>query len=111
MLFNLIKNLFSSTNVPSITINEFLNKKNDKNIIVLDVRTENERNFGFIESSIHIALDELKEGLQKLEKYKDKQIIVYCQSGMRSMVATQLLIKNKLNAKNLDGGYKNFQRY
>jgi len=51
-----------------------------------------------------IPINELASRISELEKYKDQNIIVYCQSGSRSNKGTILLNKNGFNAVNLTGG-------
>ena len=42
--------------------------------------------------------------MKELNQYKDKEIIVYCASGMRSSLASLTLNQNGFNAFNLSGG-------
>ena len=79
---------------------------NDANVIFLDVRTREEfLRDGRIQNSVLIPLDKLKDSHNKLEKYIDKEIIVYCRSGRRSKIATRYLNKQGLRAFNLIGGF------
>jgi NADPH-dependent 2,4-dienoyl-CoA reductase/sulfur reductase-like enzyme/rhodanese-related sulfurtransferase len=72
-------------------------------IILLDTRTNTEYERGYIEGAIHIPLDELRENLDKLDK--SKKIIAYCQSGLRSYIASRILAGNGFEVQNLIGGY------
>jgi len=76
----------------------------DKNkYFLLDVRTQEEYEEGFIENSILIPVLELEERL--LEIPKDKPVIVYCRSGNRSAKAADILVKNNFNpVYNMLGG-------
>jgi len=76
--------------------------KNDTNITLLDVRTADEFSKEHIEGSILIPVQELSENLAKLDK--EKKIIVYCHSGMRSVAASRTLIKNGFIPLNITGG-------
>jgi len=80
----------------------------DDNVTLLDVRTENEYKYGHIKGTILIPLKELNSQLSKLPK--DKKIIVYCQSGNRSITASRLLKKNGFTPINLTGGYLAWRR-
>lgn len=63
----------------------------DKNIIVLDVRTQDEYNQGHIPNSILIPVNELeKRAVTELPDKKAK-IFVYCRTGMRSTSACGIL--------------------
>jgi len=76
----------------------------DKNkYFLLDVRTQEEYDDGFIENSILIPVTELESRLSEVPS--DKPIIVYCRSGNRSLKAADLLIENKYSpVYNMLGG-------
>jgi NADPH-dependent 2,4-dienoyl-CoA reductase/sulfur reductase-like enzyme/rhodanese-related sulfurtransferase len=81
---------------------------NPSTTLLLDVRRPDERAKGFIPGSTHIPLDELRERLSELPR--DRDIIAYCQSGLRSYIATRILKQHGFNAANLSGGYLTFRR-
>lgn len=74
---------------------------------LLDVRTQAERQKGFIPGSMHIPLDELRARLDELPR--DKELIVYCQSGQRSYFACRLLAQNGFRVRNLTGSYRTWK--
>lgn len=69
---------------------------------ILDVRTDEEYQFGHIRNAIHIPLDELRENIEKLDK--SKEIYVHCFTGLRSYIACMILKQNGYNVKNIVGG-------
>lgn len=74
--------------------------------LILDTRTREEYRMGAIPGSVNIPLDELRQNLDKIEDYKDKDVIVYCRSGQRSYMATRILMQNGFSkVGNLSGGY------
>ena len=75
-----------------------------ENAIVLDVRTEMEFNNGHIEGAINIPVDSLRERIGELDK--NKEILEYCQVGLRGYVAARILNQKGFKVKNLTGGYK-----
>jgi len=79
--------------------------KENKNVVLLDVRTDGERKAGSIKPSIHIPLHEISTKADQLKKYESKEIICYCQTGSRSISAVSKLQKLGFNAANLSGGY------
>ena len=81
---------------------ELENQDMDKTII-LDVRTDIERELGYMEGSINISVDELRDRLDELDK--DKLIIPYCAIGVRAYIATRILVQNGFKVKNFSGGY------
>jgi NADPH-dependent 2,4-dienoyl-CoA reductase/sulfur reductase-like enzyme/peroxiredoxin family protein/rhodanese-related sulfurtransferase/TusA-related sulfurtransferase len=72
--------------------------------VLLDVRTDAEHEQGSIPGSSLLPLDSLRERLHELDK--NKEILVYCQVGLRGYLATRILLANGFRAKNLSGGYK-----
>ena len=75
-----------------------------KNTTLVDVRTEIEFNNGHIEGSINIPVDSIRERIGELDK--NKEILEYCQVGLRGYVAARILTQNGFKVKNLTGGYK-----
>ena len=83
-----------------------------EDVLFLDVRTSQEFNYdGSIKNALLIPVNVLEKKIKLLEYYRDKKIIVYCRSGRRSRLATDLLKKNNFNAINLDGGYLAWGKY
>ena len=72
---------------------------------LVDIRTKNEWQAGHIEKSINIPLNHLNENMEELSETDN--LIVYCQGGYRSIIATSLLEKSgKCNVFDLAGGYQ-----
>ncbi|RKS92517.1 rhodanese-related sulfurtransferase [Flavobacterium limicola] len=78
----------------------------DENAVILDVRTEDEFNEGFIANAINIDIHRGQDFVNEIENLdKSKNYYVYCRSGMRSAKACEIM--NQLgfeNAYNLTGG-------
>jgi rhodanese-related sulfurtransferase len=72
--------------------------------IFLDVRTNAEHIQSFIPNSILIPLNELPYKIDELERFRSKNIVVYCRVGNRSEFATKLLLDEGYRATNLLGG-------
>ncbi|MBI3344592.1 MAG: rhodanese-like domain-containing protein [Gammaproteobacteria bacterium] len=66
---------------------------NQQGATVLDVREEKEFHEGHIVHAISAPLENLEARLPALEDYKDKPIIIACQTGERSARAAALLRK------------------
>jgi rhodanese-related sulfurtransferase len=58
---------------------------------LVDVRTPEEFNGGYIPGAVNIALQELGAKMNKIPK--DKPVVIYCRSGNRSAHAAQALIQ------------------
>ena len=78
--------------------------KNDKDIIVLDVRTPDETATGMIENAINIPVQVLEQRVDELEKYKDKEIFVICRTQNRAPIGASILTANGYKAKYVIGG-------
>lgn len=76
---------------------------NCEQFCLLDVRSNKEREMGFIPESIHIPLPELRKRLTEIPA--EKTVIAYCQSGQRSYFASRMLKQSGFHVKNLSGGY------
>jgi rhodanese-related sulfurtransferase len=85
-------------------VDAFSKVKKERNVIFLDVRTDKERKQNLIKGSYHIAVSEIKDKDHELKKFKDAEIICYCQTGNRSLNAASKLKKMGYEASNLSGG-------
>jgi len=73
------------------------------NKMLIDVREPNEYKGGFIPSALNIPLSQIKGRIGEFSK--DKEIFLYCRSGMRSKQAARILNKNGFsNFAHLQGG-------
>ena len=85
--------------------------ENDANVIILDVRTEDEFGEGNIPNAINIDIHKGQGFIYKLEELdKSKTYYVYCRSGARSGQACKIM--NELGfekAYNLVGGILGWQ--
>jgi rhodanese-related sulfurtransferase len=95
-----------ASDIPEISQQELLNVLNEpnNNIVLLDVRTEAEYNAGHLAGAINISHDTIKENLALLAQYKESDVVVYCRSGRRAVVAIDVLTKNGFsNLQHLTG--------
>lgn len=78
----------------------------DTIIVVLDVRTPEELKgpLGQLPHAINIPVQELEQRWRELEKYRTREILVYCRSGNRSTRAAQMLREKNFKVIHLDGG-------
>mgnify|MGYP005823309189 FL=1 len=83
----------------------------DDNAFILDVRTPEEVEEGYIPGSTNIDIYLGQEFVDELEKLdKSKNYYVYCRSGNRSGQACAIM--NSIgfeNAYNLEGGFMNWE--
>ncbi|WP_152049638.1 MBL fold metallo-hydrolase [Tautonia marina] len=77
----------------------------DQAPVILDVRSEKERDAGRIERSLHIPLGHLVERIDEVPA--DRDVVVHCQGGYRSSIAASLLRRHgRDRVTDLVGGYK-----
>lgn len=69
--------------------------KENKDLVILDVRSKDEYQTGHISASKLIPVNELASRITELEKFRNKAILVHCASGGRSPKAVNILLKNK----------------
>lgn len=94
---------------PSVSAQDAYKMKSENDSLVfVDVRTVAEFTgpLGHIDGAVLIPLHDLQENIDKLNAYKDRQIIVYCRSGNRSKEGTRILKENGFKAINMLGGIK-----
>lgn len=90
--------------ISEVVLPRDIDSRDKTSIVLLDVRTQLERNSGYIEDSMFITLDELRNRLSELDK--SKEYWVYCQIGLRGYIAERILKYHGFKAKNVTGGYK-----
>lgn len=110
MRLNIINAFFKRNkrgkNIESITYGQAkrILSRNEKSILI-DVRSAQEYNEGHLKNAINIPLYELDKRADRELNDKNTIIILYCQTGNRSMKALELL-RNKQykNLYNIEGG-------
>lgn len=76
----------------------------DGSVTLLDTRTPTEYSMGHAKGFINIPVDELRERIDELDK--SKPVYVICQSGLRSYIASRILMGNGFDAYNFAGGFR-----
>ena len=105
ILFYVIRKIYLIKTITHYSALEASQKiKKERNVVLLDVRTETERKKNFIRGSYHIPITSIASSGTELKKFKDAEIICYCQTGNRSLNAAAKLKKLGFNAANLKGG-------
>ena len=74
--------------------------------LLLDVRNPGELKNGHLPGAVNIPVDQLRQRMNELPK--DKEIVIYCQVGLRGNVAYRQLVNNGYKARNLLGGYRTY---
>ena len=79
--------------------------KEEKDYIIIDVRTKEEYESGHIKGAINIPVDDINS----IDIDKTKKIIVYCKSGKRSNNAANILLNKGYKYIYDMGGINNWQ--
>jgi NADPH-dependent 2,4-dienoyl-CoA reductase/sulfur reductase-like enzyme/rhodanese-related sulfurtransferase len=77
--------------------------------LLVDVRTKREHDAGTIPGSVLLPVDELRGRLAELPR--DRELLLFCQVGLRGYVAARLLAQHGFRVRNLSGGYKRWQMW
>ena len=74
--------------------------------LVLDVRSRGEFARGHLEGALNIPHTELRDRLDEVrDAAAGRPVAVHCASGVRSYIATRVLLHAGLDARNLSGGW------
>lgn len=84
-----------------------VDKIDTENSIFVDVRTPQEYAAGYIEGSVNIPVDNLRDHFEELKKYK--KVYVTCRVGLRGYVAARILENAGIETYNLSGGFLVYQ--
>ncbi len=92
--------------IKQLSANELDQKKG---MMLLDIRTDKEYGQGHIPGAVHVPLADIGDRVKKLKK--DKDLVVYCDNGNRSIWAIKRLMgMGYKNLYNLKGGYNAWKR-
>ena len=81
-------------------------EQKDPGLVVLDVRTADEFAAGHVPGARNVSHDLLASRIGELAGVRDKQVVLYCRSGRRSLMAEDVLRKAGFkNIAHLEGDY------
>ncbi|WP_409297123.1 rhodanese-like domain-containing protein [Peribacillus sp. SCS-26] len=90
-------------NYKTITTDELQEKiEKDENLLLVDVREDEEVETGMIPGAIHIKMGDIPERLDSFDK--DKEYIFICRSGGRSGRVCSYLQDQGYQVVNMEGG-------
>lgn len=80
-----------------------------KGMMLIDIRSAREYDQGHIPGSVNIPLTDIGDKIKKVKK--EKEIVVYCQSGNQSIWAIKRMMGMGFkNLYNLKGGYNAWKK-
>lgn len=108
----------NNSNTPTVKTmsGEDLNKieKDDKEKekhLVIDVRAENEYKEGHVKHAINIPLADIEKNIDRISAWKEKSVIVYCNTGKKSKEAAEKLVKAGFKDVSDAKGVKEYKDY
>lgn len=79
--------------------------KNNKEAVLLDVRSPQEYREGHLQNAINIPVYDIKQKIEMQVPNKEETLIIYCQTGNRSKTAADICSKKGYeNIYNIEGG-------
>ena len=76
--------------------------------IIIDVRSKREYRENHLKDAINIPLPDVKQNIENFVTNKNKKILIYCQSGIRSAKAVEIMENmGYTQVYNLKGGLEN----
>ncbi|MDA7978508.1 MAG: rhodanese-like domain-containing protein [Pirellulales bacterium] len=75
-----------------------------EDFLLLDCREADERELVHIDGSGFIPMSELQQRVDELAEHKDRQIVIYCHHGGRSLQVTRWLRQQGYHAQSMAGG-------
>lgn len=104
----------STVTFKNISVEDLCNRiKSNPEALILDVRSTGEFNgsssdvetFGHFKNAMNINVTDLESRAREIEKYKNKEVLVYCSHAHRSAVASYFLSTHGFqNVSNMLGG-------
>ena len=94
----------------NLNVSDFAKKVSDTSVVVLDVRTPGEFQEGHLQNAINVDYEGINFAGEVNKLDKSKTYAVYCRSGRRSGLATEVMAKNGFKSVfNLNGGVIEWQ--
>lgn len=94
--------------VNRINLQEFEKTYDKENSIIIDVRKPGEYSSEHVDGAINISLDYINENIAEFPK--DKEFMIHCEGGYRSMTAASILKSRGWdNFKEIEGGFSNIK--
>lgn len=90
---NISNNIDNNTEYKKINAEEAKAMIDREDVIILDVRTQEEYDSGHIENAVLLPVTEIADKAEEILPDKDAKILIYCRSGNRSATASKDLIR------------------
>lgn len=109
-MFKILRDKMFKRNIEPYEINiEELKIKQKEGAEIVDVRSSQEYQEGHIAGAINIPYYEINRSVENVLKDKNKEIVLYCQAGVRGKQAYKKLMR--LNYRHVYNLYKGLDNY
>lgn len=109
LLYTEYQRFFSG--IPSLSPYAATQLLNEGDAVFLDVRDEKEFKSGHIKGARSIPVKELDQQMHDIEKFKERDVVVYCDNGMRTSRVTGKLKKQGFTQlKTIAGGLVQWEK-
>tara|TARA_R110002072_G_scaffold97972_2_gene215513 strand:+ start:11755 stop:12132 length:378 start_codon:yes stop_codon:yes gene_type:complete len=100
----------AKNNIEEVSVdytNELMNNKTvNQDYYLIDVREDNEWDDGYIIHALHMSKGTIERDIEKKISNKDIELVLYCKSGYRSILAADTLKKmGYTNVKSMAEGF------
>ena len=85
--------------------------KEKEKVLVIDVRSADEYKAGHLKHAINIAVADVKANIEKISAWKEKPVILYCNSGKKSKEAADILVAEGFKDVTNAQGVKEYTSY
>jgi len=108
------ENQYTFTDIPvataySMIVNATNGSGELEDLVILDVRTQDEYDAGHLINAMLFPLSEIEDNIALIIQYQNTTIIVHCRSGSRSRMASEILMQyNFTQVFNMLGGFNDW---
>ncbi len=99
-----LRRFFLTRSIKRYSAVQLADRMREGGVVLLDVRTAPELRSGTLKGAVHIPAHELKRRADELKKYTDREVVCYCKTGRRSLLAAARLTQQGFRASHLEGG-------
>lgn len=96
--------------VPKLSVEEFDKKRQEKDAVVLDVRTPAEFKAGHVPGAVNLDINDKDFGKKVGQLDKDKTYLVHCAAGVRSARAVKLMRPKLDKLYEFNGGFRAWEK-
>lgn len=99
-----LRRFFMTRGLTHYTAAEVAERLKSGDSLLVDVRTRQEWDGGHIKGALHIPLHEIDRRKDELNRHETRELVCYCRTGSRSVMAAAKLRKHGFRSANMKGG-------